>query len=79
MAKKKMNWFQARHQADSGKTRDEVDHPDPAAAPLGTDEEAGGARTSQEDIAASEEAHGIDWREEDPGRDRARPDTHDRQ
>lgn len=75
MAKKKMNWSEARHATDSGKTRDKVDHPDPAAAPLGTDEEAGGARTSEEDIAASEDNHGIDWREEDPGRGSARPRT----
>lgn len=50
---KKMNWSQARQATDSGKTKDKVDHPDPAAAPLGTDEEAGGARTTPEDIAES--------------------------
>lgn len=53
MTRKKMNWSQARHQTDSGKTQDKVDHPDPAAAPLGTDEEAGGARTPREEIAKS--------------------------
>lgn len=31
-----------RHDIDSGKTGDKVDFPDPAAAPLGTDAEAGG-------------------------------------
>ena len=56
MVKKKMNWSQVRHRTDSGETQDKVDHPDPAAAPLGTDEEAGGARTSPEDIAKSEHA-----------------------
>jgi hypothetical protein len=32
-----------RDAIDSGETHDKVDYPDPAAAPLGTDEEAGGA------------------------------------
>lgn len=32
-----------RHAIDSGETGDKVSHPDPAAAPLGTDAEAGGA------------------------------------
>jgi hypothetical protein len=31
-----------RHDIDSGRTGDKVDWPDPAAAPLGTDEEAAG-------------------------------------
>ncbi len=31
-----------RKEIDSGKTGDKVDHPDPAAAPLGTDDEAAG-------------------------------------
>lgn len=48
------NWSQVRKRTDSGKTGDKVDSPDPAAAPLGTDEEAGGARTSEEDIARAE-------------------------
>jgi hypothetical protein len=30
-----------RHDIDSGKTGDKVGHPDPAMAPLGTDDEAG--------------------------------------
>ena len=34
-----------RHDIDSGKTGDKVDFPDPSAAPLGTDAEAGGQRT----------------------------------
>lgn len=49
----RMNWSQARKRIDRGKTHDKVNFPDPAAAPLGTDEEAGGARTSEEDIARS--------------------------
>ncbi|MBW3567879.1 MAG: hypothetical protein KY410_07990 [Proteobacteria bacterium] len=47
------NWSQARHETDSGKTHDKVDYPDPAAAPLGTDEEAGGARTPPDEIGDS--------------------------
>lgn len=34
---------QLRHDIDTGKTHDKIDHPDPATAPLGTDAEAGGA------------------------------------
>lgn len=36
------NTSRQRHDIDSGKTGDKVDFPDPAAAPLGTDAEAGG-------------------------------------
>lgn len=32
-----------RHAIDSGNTGDKVNYPDPAAAPLGTDDEAAGA------------------------------------
>ncbi len=53
MGKRKMNWSQTRNEIDSGRTQDKVDYPDPAAAPLGTDEEAGGAHTPVEEIAAS--------------------------
>ena len=38
------NTAQAKHAIDSGATGDKVPGFDPAAAPLGTDEEAGGAR-----------------------------------
>ena len=31
-----------RHAVDSGDTRDKISYPDPAAAPLGTDDEAAG-------------------------------------
>ena len=37
------NAQQVRDDIDAGRTRDKVDHPDPATAPLGTDAEAGGA------------------------------------
>ncbi len=40
--KKPSTTAQLRHDIDTGKTRDKVDHADPAAAPLGTDDEAGG-------------------------------------
>ncbi len=38
-----LNPAQLRSDIDSGATRDKVPHPDPAAAPLGTDSEAAGA------------------------------------
>jgi hypothetical protein len=40
---KPMNIDQLRHEIDRGMTGDKVDYPDPAAAPLGTDDEAAGA------------------------------------
>lgn len=57
---RRMNWAQLRHKIDAGETRDKVRWSDPAVAPLGTDEEAGGASTAPEDIAASaqEQARG---------------------
>jgi hypothetical protein len=42
-----------REEIDAGETQDKVDHPDPAAAPLGTDAEAAGTPT---DPAALEQA-----------------------
>lgn len=63
---KRMNWSQVRHKTDRGGTHDKVNFPDPAAAPLGTDEEAGGARTPEEDIARAEQAR-------EPGEKRHRP------
>ena len=47
------NWAQARAQIDRGETGDKIAVDDPAAAPLGTDAEAGGAPTAPEDIARS--------------------------
>lgn len=46
-----------RHDIDRGRTGDKVDHPDPAAAPLGTDDEAAGdpATTEQINMAAQDE------------------------
>ena len=37
-----------RHAIDTGRTGDKVAHPDPAAAPLGTDDEAAGTPVTQE-------------------------------
>lgn len=42
---------QLRRDTDSGKTRDKVSGPDPAAVPLGADEEAAGTPLSAERIA----------------------------
>jgi hypothetical protein len=42
---------QLRHDIDSGRTGDKIDWPDPAAAPLGTDAEAGGAPPSHDEVA----------------------------
>lgn len=39
-----------RSDIDSGRTGEKVDHPDPAAAPLGSDAEAGGRATPRADI-----------------------------
>lgn len=55
--KLRMNWAKAKHRIDTGRTREKVNHFDPAAAPLGTDEEAGGTRTPPEDIAAASPRH----------------------
>ena len=45
------NVDQLRADIDSGRTGDKVSFPDPAAAPLGTDEEAAGTPLSPEAIA----------------------------
>lgn len=63
----KMNWSQVRDRTDRGKTHDKVNFPDPAAAPLGTDEEAGGARTAEEDIARSERQREPAFKNQRPG------------
>lgn len=57
---------QIRHRIDSGAARDKVDHPDPAAAPLGTDDEAAGVpagaarKNMSKRSALSEERSGFD-------------------
>jgi hypothetical protein len=42
---------QLRHDIDAGRTGDKVSAPDPAMAPLGTDDEAGGRPASPHDVA----------------------------
>lgn len=44
---------QLRGDIDAGRTGDKVCWPDPAAAPLGTDDEAGGSPTSPQAAAAA--------------------------
>jgi hypothetical protein len=44
---------QLRGKIDAGETGDKVPFPDPAAAPLGTDDEAGGARMRPDVVAAA--------------------------
>ncbi|MEC7760908.1 MAG: hypothetical protein VX874_03220 [Pseudomonadota bacterium] len=54
---------QLRDRIDQGATADKVDHPDPAAAPLGTDAEAGGAPPTRAQVAQAmrdEVAHGAE-------------------
>ncbi len=41
------------HDVDSGRTRDKVAFPDPAAAPLGADEEAAGTPVSREAVVTA--------------------------
>jgi len=45
-----------RKDIDRGKTGDKTDYPDPAAAPLGTDAEAGGHPPSDEELRIAREA-----------------------
>ena len=47
------NMSQLRAEIDSGETGDKVPFPDPAAAPLGTDDEAGGFPLRPRDVAAA--------------------------
>lgn len=47
------SWSQVRDRIDRGETGDKRAVEDPAAAPLGTDAEAGGASTPSEAIARS--------------------------
>ncbi len=46
------NMSQLRAEIDAGETGDKIPFPDPAAAPLGTDDEAGGAPLRPKAIAA---------------------------
>jgi hypothetical protein len=50
------NAQQLRHAIDSGRTGDKVAFPDPAAAPLGTDDEAAGTPPTPEQVEMAWEA-----------------------
>lgn len=55
------NPLELRRDIDKGLTGDKVDFPDPAAAPLGTDDEAAGTPITQAQLDAArraERAHG---------------------
>jgi len=47
---------QLRRDIDRGRTGDKVAWPDPASAPLGTDEEAAGTRLAPQDVEAARKA-----------------------
>ena len=47
------NVDQLRHAIDSGRTGDKVAYPDPAAAPLGTDDEAAGTPVTGQQLDAA--------------------------
>lgn len=51
---------QIRRAIDTGQTRDKVEAPDPAAAPLGTDDEAAGVPPVAEDLPADAGRHVVD-------------------
>jgi hypothetical protein len=70
-----VNWAQVRDRIDRGETGDKKAVEDPAIAPLGTDAEAAGSRTSREHIArsAAAEDSGPKARAAAQGRTVARP------
>ncbi len=59
-----------RKDIDRGKAGDKTDYPDPAAAPLGTDDEAGGHPATEEELRIAREA---EFRPRPSERDRAAP------
>lgn len=70
---KKMRWAQIRKKTASRKMRDKVAHPDPAIVPLGTDEEAGGAKTALKAVGESVDTHAGDGNEGREEADEKRP------
>jgi hypothetical protein len=62
------NTDQLRHDIDRGRTGDKVPWPDPALAPLGTDDEAAGTPPSPRDVDIARRA-------ERRGPEHARPDA----
>jgi probable non-F420 flavinoid oxidoreductase len=53
MSKPPITAERLRHDIDSGRTGDKIPHPDPAAAPLGTDDEAGGRSPRPHEVQAA--------------------------
>jgi hypothetical protein len=64
------NSSQLRHKIDSGQTRDKIAFPDPAAAPLGTDDEAAGAPPSTEAVETARRHEEAPERTGSPQRER---------
>ncbi len=63
----RMTTDQLRGEIDSGQAGDKIPFSDPAAAPLGTDDEAAGTPPSQEQIARARAAE-VHMRSDDGGR-----------
>jgi hypothetical protein len=65
-----------RKDIDKGRAGDKTDYPDPAAAPLGTDDEAGGHPATEEELRIAREAEfrprPSEREEEAPAVDRSR-------
>ncbi|TCT02151.1 hypothetical protein [Aquabacter spiritensis] len=61
---------------DAGETRDKVSYPDPAAAPLGTDDEAAGTRPAVEGTGGRPVASPSDSGPQSEEDHRAPPRTH---
>ncbi len=58
---------------DRGRTGDKVAHPDPAAAPLGTDDEAAGTPPTPEQVRRAYAAEALRTSLRQAAQDRARP------
>ena len=56
--KRPLNWAMVRHAIDSGKTREKAAGFGPAAAPLGTDDEAAGVPTQPLPLDAQAKSSG---------------------
>jgi hypothetical protein len=54
MASNRLTTAQLRRDIDEGRTGSKTDYPDPAAAPLGTDDEAAGAPPPAAAVAAAQ-------------------------
>lgn len=72
MPKEITNVDQLRHEIDSGRLGDKIDFPDPAAAPLGTDAEAGGNPVKPAELAIEQKARALSPKprrasDQDPG------------